>query len=284
MTNATFSPTITAPFARDLAVAVVPSADGPALALPFEDRNTMFGVLHGGALASLVPIAASAAVRGRAPDAVPCTASLHMEYVRAARKPVIATTRSIRQVRELEFFDTEISDGDGQPIAFASSVITTGAAAAALRAPAAAAPLAAGAPDLARAIQNAIAASPYLARRQVGLDGSDRGAVQLRLPAAPVNLDADGRIHEGAAMTLIDAAGATCPYTTGAVTAAGGATIALHIQILGPLPAADLIAHATVRARRARLTSVDVAVTSAGSGALHALGTVVYRSKEVTIT
>lgn len=273
MTNA-LPPPLDAPFARDLAVA----PDGAAIALPFEANNTMFGVIHGGALASMVPLSTFTLAHDRAPDAAPRTASVHMEYVRAARRPVIATARSVRQVRELEFFDIQITDESAQVIAFASSVITTGDPGAPQPAPTPGAPLAAASAEAVRAIERAIDGSPYLARRQVRLGGAGLGGVELRIAAAPANLDGDGRVHEGAVMTLIDATGATCPYTTGAVS--GGATIALHVQILGPLPPDELIARGTQRAHHARLASSDIEVTSAATGALHALGTVIYRVHE----
>ena len=283
MTSDISRPTIDAPFAHDLAVARHPTEAGVAIALPFEDRNTMFGVIHGGALAALVPISTFSAVRASSPAAELCTVSLHMEYVRAARKPVVAETRSVRRVRELEFFEARISDSDGSAIAFATAAVSQrGPAGAADGAGPSRDPLDGSSPEVARAIQDAIAASPYLSRRRVSLAGSAPGAVELQLAAAPINLDHDGRVHEGAAMTLIDAAGATCPYTV-RPAAAGGATIALHVQILGPLPAADLIARATVRARSARLNWVEVTAVSAATGDLHALGTVVYRFNEMSV-
>ncbi|MGH2898357.1 MAG: PaaI family thioesterase, partial [Solirubrobacteraceae bacterium] len=57
------SPSIIAsPYAEDLAVVLQRSEAGVGVALPFEERNTMHGVLHGGALASLVPISSFAAI------------------------------------------------------------------------------------------------------------------------------------------------------------------------------------------------------------------------------
>jgi uncharacterized protein (TIGR00369 family) len=105
MTNEISPMMIVSPYAEDLAISVQRSDADVVVALPFEERNTMHGVLHGGALASLVPISAFGAIHRAAPDAGDlCTVSLHMEYARAARKPVVAQTRAVRQVRELGFF------------------------------------------------------------------------------------------------------------------------------------------------------------------------------------
>ncbi|WP_437680960.1 hotdog fold thioesterase [Sorangium sp. So ce131] len=286
MTNEISPSAIDAPYAQDLAVTLQPGEAAVTVALPFEERNTMYGHIHGGALASLVPIATSSAMRARGAAAAElCTVSLHMEYVRAARKPVVAETRSVRRVRELEFFETRIADADGNAIALASSAVSQNISpgAAEVAGPSRG-PLDGAPPEVVRAIQEAIAASPYLSRRRVALAGAARGAVELSLSAAPVNLDCSGGVHEGAVLSLLDAAGATCPWTVVPATAgAGGATIALHAQILGPPPAADLVARAATRARKDRLQWVDVTVMSAATGSVHALGTVVYRFNEASV-
>lgn len=283
MANEISPSAIEAPYVQDLAVTLRPGEAAVALAMPFEERNTMYGHIHGGALASLVPISTFSAMRARdAAAAELCTVSLHIDYVRAARKPVVAETRSVRQARELEFFETRVGDADGHAIALASSIVRQGISpgAAEIAGPPPG-PLDGASPEIVSAIHEAIAASPFLSRRRVRLAGSARGAVELSLIAAPANLDRDGRVHEGAVLSLLDAAGATCPWTAAPTTAAaGGATIALHAQILGPLPAADLIARAAVRARKDRVSWVDVTVMSPATGHVHALGTVIYRFNE----
>lgn len=280
-----------APFARDLGVTRQDATEEPmALALPFEERNTMYGHLHGGALAALIPISTFAVMRGEGPpaagEAALATISLHLEYVRAARQGVIAHARVLRQARELTFFETRLVDATGQPIAFASSTISevTAARPEASQAPPLA-PLGDALPELTREIQRALADSPYLSRRGVALIAAAPSAVELALPLSSErggsNVDAQGRIHEGAVLTLIDAAGATCPWTVAPeATSTGGATVALHAQFFGSLPAGAgsmLIASATLRARNGRLHWVDVAVRSADSGVVHAMGMVVFR-------
>jgi hypothetical protein len=58
----------------------------------------------------------------------------------------------------------------------------------------------------------------------------------MTLASVERNLDDDGTIHEGAVLTLIDSAGATVPWTLHQPDTIG-ATVALHAQILGRLPA-----------------------------------------------
>ena len=92
------------------------------------------------------------------------------------------------------------------------------------------------------------------------------------------NLDGDGAMHEGAVLTLIDAAGATCPWTVVPPSpGASGATIALNAHVLGPLPGDGLVARAVVRARDARICWTSVTVVDSASRKVRALGTVVYR-------
>ncbi|XXT18238.1 hypothetical protein WME94_49210 [Sorangium sp. So ce429] len=193
-------------YPADLGVRVEAADDAQSrLSLPYDERNTMFGLVHGGAVASLASIAALAIAR---------------ESPRAVVGP-------------------EADAG---------------------------------------AIRAAMAASPFLSRRGLRLVGVRRGAVEMALDAAAANLDGDGAIHEGAVLTLIDAAGATCPWTAVSPSpGASGATIALNAHVLGPLPGGGLVARAVVRARDARICWTSVTVVDSASRKVHALGTVVYR-------
>ncbi|WP_157907244.1 PaaI family thioesterase [Sorangium cellulosum] len=282
-------------YPADLGVKIVAADDAQSrLFLPYEERNTMFGLVHGGALASLVPISAHAISRdpSRAVTKPLRTVSMHVGYVRAARKAVTVETRALRRVRELGFFETLITDVDGNAVAHASSTVSE---AGPDSAPAAFPPLtdlpegerAGVAPSDdaegggAGAIRAATAASPFLSRRQLRLLGMRRGAVEMAMDAAATNLDGNGATHEGAVLTLIDAAGATCPWTVVPPSpGASGATIALSAQVLGPLPRAGLVARAVVRARDARICWTDVAIVDGASRITHAFGTVVYRFSE----
>ncbi len=49
---------------------------------------------------------------------------MHVGYVRAARKAVTVETRALRRVRELGFFETLITDVDGNAVADASSTVS----------------------------------------------------------------------------------------------------------------------------------------------------------------
>ncbi|AGP41086.1 PaaI family thioesterase [Sorangium cellulosum] len=282
-------------YPADLGVKIEAADDAQSrLVLPFDERNTMFGLVHGGALASLVPIAAHAIAREPARAATPPlrTVSMHVGYVRAARKAVTVETRAVRRVRELGFFEALIRDADGNAIAHASSTVSE---AGPDSAPAGSPPLSdppegerafdapadEAASGVAGAIRAAMAGSPFLSRRQLRLLGMRRGALAMAMAPAAANLDAGGAMHEGAVLTLIDAAGATCPWTAVPPSpGASGATIALSAQLLGALPGDELVARAVVRARDARICWTDVTVAGSASGIVHAFGMVVYRFSE----
>ncbi|WP_437952109.1 PaaI family thioesterase [Sorangium sp. So ce296] len=280
-------------YPADLGVKVEAADDAQSrLVLPFDERNTMFGLVHGGALASLVPIAAHAIAREPARAVTPPlrTVSMHVGYVRAARKAVTVEARAVRRVRELGFFEALIRDADGNAVAHASSTVSEAGSAPAEAPPLAdppdggpafVAPADGAASGVAGAIRAAMAGSPFLSRRQLRLLGMRRGAIEMAMAPAATNLDGGGAMHEGAVLTLIDAAGATCPWTAVPPSpGASGATIALSAQFLGALPGDELVARAVVRARDARICWTDVTVAGSASGLVHAFGTVVYRFSE----
>jgi len=126
-----------------------------------------------------------------------------------------------------------------------------------------------------------MAGIPFVSRRELHIEDIARGAIGITLGTATVNLDGDGFMDEGVVLTLIDAAGATCPWTiVSPSSGASGSTIALTAQVLGPLPKSGLVARAAIRAWDARFFWTDVAVSDELSAKLHAFGTVLYRFKQ----
>ncbi|WP_216215566.1 PaaI family thioesterase [Amycolatopsis aidingensis] len=258
------------PFATDLGVrAEHLGADECRLTLPQHERLTGWGVLHGGAIAALAALSARTLTAGNRTS----TVSLHVAYTRAGREgPFPVRTHRMRAARELGFFETRIADGRGRDIAHASATVAERQASPAIVGPAPQAP--SGDPS---GLNAAVAELPYLRRRAVEVTGADEGRVEFGMPAIERNLDAEGRMHEGAALTLIDVAGATCPWTVHTPRAGlRGATVALHAQILGPLPGAELRARARILAEGEGMTWCEVAVLDHAER-ISALGTVIYR-------
>lgn len=241
------------------------------LLLPYDERQTGWGVVHGGAIASLAALSAHAIVRTARPYDAPSTVSLHVGYARAARGTSFTTrTCVVRHARELGFFDTRITDQDGRDIANASATISEGRHGGAL---VGTQPTPTGDPGL---FNTTIEEMLFLSRRGLVVTGVDHGQLDMTLPPVEPNLDHERRIHEGALLTLIDAAGASCPWTIVAPSRKQrGATVALHAHVLGPLPGHALFARAWVRARDSRMYWCDVTVFDVDER-VHALGTVVY--------
>ena len=202
--------------------------------------------------------------------------------MRAARKSLTVETRLIRRVRELAFFETRMEDEGGDLVAFASSVVSEGRTGVAGASPTAVRdalrPQSLSPNANTEALHEAMAAIPFVSRRQLRIEEVAGGVIGVVMGTATMNLDGDGFMDEGALLTLIDAAGATCPWTiVSPSSGAAGATIALTAQVLGPLPKEGLIARAAIRAQDGRLYFSDVTISDSRSRQVHAFGTVLYR-------
>jgi uncharacterized protein (TIGR00369 family) len=280
------------PYIRDLGVKIQAADDTVVrLFLPYQERNTMAGTLHGGAIASLISISGRALVRASAPEPAGalCTVSMHVGYVRAARKSVKIETRLVRRASDLVFFETWIKDEDDHEVAHASAMVSDSRPGMLGSSP----PLLSdvlpshdGAspsvePGRLAELRAAMAGIAFVSRRELHIQEIARGTIGIKVGTAAVNLDGHGFMDEGVVLTLIDAAGATCPWTTVSPSSgASGSTVALTAQVLGPLPKRGLVARAAIRAWDARFFWTDVTVSDELSGRLHALGMVLYRFKQ----
>jgi len=280
------------PYIRDLGVKIQAADDTVVrLFLPYQERNNMAGTLHGGAIASLISISGRALVRASAPGPARAlrTVSMHVGYVRAAHKSVTIETRLVRRASDLAFFETRIKDEDDHEVAHASAMVSDGRPAILGASP----PLlsdvlrsddgasTSGEPARLAELRAAMAGIPFVSRRELHIEDIARGTIGIKLGTAAVNLDGDGCMDEGVVLTLIDAAGATCPWTiVSPSSGASGSTIALTAQVLGPLPKSALVARAAIRAWDARFFWTDVTVSDELSGKLHAFGMVLYRFKQ----
>ena len=260
------------PFSSDMGLEL---HDGESvLTVPHDERlTTAGGALHGGAVAALAAMSAQSVVRTSDPSPAgpPSVVSLHVTYARAARGPSLtATPLLVRRSRELGFCEVRLTGEDGKAVAHASATLAEGRSGGA---PAPAFPAPAGDAALYDA---AVQGIPFTAGRGLRVTGVDPGRLEMSMDVAERNLDRDGTVHEGAVLTLLDAAGTTVAWT-GERPSDAGATVALHAQILGVLPRERLVARAEVRAGDERMRWCEVSVLNASDGRLCALGTVVYR-------
>ena len=120
------------PFVRLLGIELVDvGTDRAVVRLPFrEDLVTIADVVHGGALASLIDMAAVAAAW--ADDAQPtsmegATVSLDVSYVAAARgKDLTAVGVVSKRGRTLVFVDVRVTEPDERLVATGSAVVALG--------------------------------------------------------------------------------------------------------------------------------------------------------------
>jgi uncharacterized protein (TIGR00369 family) len=114
----------TSPFARRTGLEVVDlSADRAELRLPFDEGNvTIADMVHGGAIATLLDVAVTAAAFC-APEpleaASGATISLTVNFVRAGRGDLVAVGHAVRRAGGLCFCDAEATDAEGRTVATA---------------------------------------------------------------------------------------------------------------------------------------------------------------------
>ena len=112
------------PFALRTGLEVVDlQADRAELRLPFDEGNvTVADVLHGGAIATLLDVAVTAAAFC-APQPLDvsggATVSLTVNYVRAGRGDLVAVGRAVRRAGGLCFCQAEATDVEGRMVATA---------------------------------------------------------------------------------------------------------------------------------------------------------------------
>lgn len=274
------------PYAADLGVKVEAVGETTArFSLRHEARHAMAGTLHGGAIASLVSVTTRAIASASAPAKSLCSTSMQVSYARAARESLTVETRLVRQAREIAFFETRMAHANGDVVAFASSVVGEGQEPAAGASPEAVSealrPQGMSASTAPEVIRRAMAAIPFLSGRELTVGEVGGGMVEVLLGPADVNLDANGCMDEGALLAILDAAGATCPWTVVSPSpGATGATVALTAQVLGPLPKEGLVARATLRAHAGRSYWSDVTISDERSRRIRAFGTVQYRLRQ----
>lgn len=267
------------PYSRALGVELHSLEDGSAeLGLPFkEDNSNPGGALHGGVAASLSVIGAQAVTRAAlGADSGPWhTVAFQINYLAAAiNEAVVAEARLLRRGKELCFVDVAVRTGDGKPIAQANIAVRgRGGLEAAQTAEVEGDD---GAVDPGP-IGSRIGAVSFIGRRGIEVELMREGRSRLRMPWKEGNGDLDGGTHEGAALALLDTAGAMAAW---AVTGPGrfkASTPSIQSCVLAPPPAEDLLAYAQVAQRDHEIFWSDVVVCSAEDRRICLRGMVVYR-------
>lgn len=108
------------PFIRHLGIvidALEPGVARLSLALKAEHTNS-FGSAHGGAIATLIDVAATTATRTLHPGSRGViTIDLTTSFLDTGRNPLMAEARVVRDGRSAVFVETEVRNADGSVVA-----------------------------------------------------------------------------------------------------------------------------------------------------------------------
>ena len=252
--------------------------DAATIYLPFNEANANPGsALHGGVAASASVTAAHALTRHvLGPDTGPWhTMDFQINYLAAAiGEDISATAHLLRRGREICFMALNVRTDDGKAIA-QCSIAVRGRQGKKLNET----PLAAGDDGKVEPgfMGDRIGTNPFIGGRGIAMEFMRDGRVRLIMPWQDSNGDLDGGLHEGAALALLDTAGAMCSWSITGLGKFKASTPSIQAQILAPPPKSDLVAYGDVAFRDNEMFWNDIDVADAATGRLVARGTVLYR-------
>lgn len=271
------------PYCRALGIELVASSPTRCeFRLPFNPKNANHtGRLHGGVAASLTAVAGEAVARvSLGPSSGPWyTVDVQINYLSAARAETLFVVANVGQKgRDLCFSDVEIRTEDGRLIAQAVSLVlgrhdpdnrkAHGKVAAQLADMPRSGPVLTG---------HRIRRNPFIAERGMDMTLQEGGHCVVTMPCTSSNASLGGGIHEGAALSLLDTAGAMACFPLVAKPSERAVTPSIQAQFLARPPAAGIEARAKVVQRDDVLFWVDVELGANEQFDVFAKGTVIYR-------
>jgi uncharacterized protein (TIGR00369 family) len=269
----------TAPYAAALGVRCEELTETSALLrLPYGEQNANPGkALHGGCAASLGIMAGQAVTRAAmGPEAAPFhTAGLQVNYLSAAiGEDVCATGTLLRRGKNMCFVEVDVATLEGKSIAHITSMVRGRFG---------------GEPVELRASAGDDGASdpgpmgPHIGKLNFGrergmvIENMSNSCSRITMPFQESNADADGGMHEGAVLALLDTTGAMAAWAETGPGPYKASTAALQGQMLSPPPKQDVVAYGKVVQRDGDGFWSEVEVAGAGDGRVVARGTVLYR-------
>ena len=266
-------------YAKALGVVLESMTDATIeLRLPFLEFNSNpGGALHGGVAASLSLIGSQGLARSvLGSEAGPFhTVAFHINSLAAAiNETVVATATLERRGKELCFAHVAVRTDEGKPIAQAAVAVggRQGKASVETR-------LAAG--DAGEVdpgpMGERVGRLGFIKGRSIEVELMKGGRSRLAMPWKENNGDVDGCTHEGAALALLDTAGAMAAWAETGPGRFKASTPSIQAQFLAPVPAADLVAYSHVEQRDDEIFWSEVEVASAGDQKVLVRGTVIYR-------
>ena len=267
------------PYAASLGVGCEALSDERvSLRLPYSDGNSNPGrALHGGCAASLGIIAGQAVTRASlGAEAGPFhTAGLQVCYLAAAiGEDVRASGTLLRRGKNMCFVEVDVATEEGKSIAHASCMVRG-------RFGAPPVPLARAAGDDGAADPSPmgphVSNMPYTRARGLRVEHMTGAHSRIVMPHAPANADAEGGVHEGAVLALLDTTGAMAAWAETGPGPYKASTPALQAQILAPPGEQDLVGYGRLVQRDGDGFWCDVDVAGQRDGRVVARGTVLYR-------
>lgn len=247
--------------------------EGALILLPYREENTNpGGILHGGVAASLSALGALAAnPLGKDAKII----SLEVCYLSAAQEDLETRSRLLRRGKTLAFVEVEVASGE-KTVAKAMALLGSH-----LGEPR---PLPRVEPEEKESevgpLAEMLAMAPFMGRLGVKIEHMKEGCSRVRLPFSGDLTGESGGLHEGAALSLMDTAGAMAALSLRQGMRAS--TPALEAQFMARPPAAssDLLALGQVVHQEGEMFWVEVQIACATSQSLLCRGTVFYRIPE----
>jgi len=255
------------------------SEEGAELFLPFREGNSNpGGALHGGVYASMSIISAHATARTalgseRAPFH---TVGFQINYLSAAiNEGVTAKATVLRRGKELAFVEVTCTSDAGKKVSHATMMIRGRNGAEVSEGAVCETAVAGDQPgEMGPAITQFV---PFIHERGIVIEHMADGEARLLMPWIEDHGDADGGTHEGAALALLDTAGAMAGWAVTGPGAYKASTPSMQAQVRVAPPQQDLIAYAKVNYHDNEIFYSDVEVAGKDDQKVYAKGTIMYR-------
>lgn len=254
--------------------------DSATLALPFREGNSNpGGALHGGVYASASVIAAQAVARtALGNDVGPFqTTGFQINYLAAAiNESVTARARLLRRGKELCFIEVTVASESGRDVSHATLMIRGRQGAE--PSPGPLGRMAAEGSDPGKMGPAITEMVPFIHERGIVIEHMAEGKARLFMPWQDTHEDCVSKgTHEGAALALLDTAGAMAAWAVTGPGAYKASTPSMQAQILAAPPRGDLMAYANVVHQDNEIFYSDVEVVGTDNGRVCAKGTILYR-------
>jgi uncharacterized protein (TIGR00369 family) len=254
------------------------SGEEARLLLPYRDANANPGqALHGGCAASLGAMGGQVVTRAALGDAAGPfhTCGLQVNYLAAAiGEDVIAEARLLRRGKQMCFVEVDVATAAGKSIAHVTSMVRGRLGAEPSLRITTAGDSGAADPGVMGPLVGKL---PFAEGRGLVVEHMTGGTSRITMPHRESNADAEGGVHEGAVLALLDTTGAMASWAETGYGPFKASTPALQAQLLAPPPAQDLIAFGRMTQRDGDIFWSDVEVAGVEDRRVVARGTVIYR-------